>query len=552
MTFHRKLQITFQVRAHARLGLLVRQARLQHDWTQRDLAYQTGVSVSTLRRVERGDPSVALPLVMCGALRLGLLHEFNRLLDSRMPALSHASGLAKSADVSFRCALPSDVQVLLPRALSGPRLADKLTISLGMVALPFGELRPRTSSSCVSAAFTYDPLWLDHKRFFTASPELRVRRSSQRLQACKGSREGGAGRCETFGALEDTLPRGFGAEVMERASECGLLDELRPPGQMKGALDGLCVVPDIVRQGALRVSPYGQPLSDSSADRLLLPRLFDFSAMAAAIRDFEQGRQDLRQLLLLLYGATALGGGRPKCTAIDAQNQLVTAKFPSASDTWVVNRGEVLAMYLAKNAGIDVVGAKLLHPAQEPILLTARFDRAENGGRRPFLSAHSLLHAQTTNHVDHMDLLRCMRKHCLNLEIDGPQFWRRLVFKRLIQDTSDDLRKTGFVYAGNDRWRLAPACGLRPHPSSVGGEGADVTYDPAQRVKLQTLVEQADAFGVNPEQVRRYLRAQLNAIVTWQKRASEFCVNMSSHDIQQIEPAMNNPQTQWARQFLVT
>lgn len=62
------------------------------------VAYQTGVSVSTLRRVERGDPSVALPLVMCGALRLGLLHEFNRLLDSRMPALSHASGLRPAAE----------------------------------------------------------------------------------------------------------------------------------------------------------------------------------------------------------------------------------------------------------------------------------------------------------------------------------------------------------------------------------------------------------------------------------------------------------------------
>jgi transcriptional regulator with XRE-family HTH domain len=42
------------------LGLEIAQARRDRRWTAADLAERAGISVATLRKVERGDPSVAL------------------------------------------------------------------------------------------------------------------------------------------------------------------------------------------------------------------------------------------------------------------------------------------------------------------------------------------------------------------------------------------------------------------------------------------------------------------------------------------------------------
>ena len=42
------------------LGLQVRQARIERRWTVRELAERAGISTSTLRRVEAGDPTVSM------------------------------------------------------------------------------------------------------------------------------------------------------------------------------------------------------------------------------------------------------------------------------------------------------------------------------------------------------------------------------------------------------------------------------------------------------------------------------------------------------------
>lgn len=50
----------YAVDAALLLGERVRAARLGRHWSQEDLAGRAGVTANTLRKVERGDPSVAL------------------------------------------------------------------------------------------------------------------------------------------------------------------------------------------------------------------------------------------------------------------------------------------------------------------------------------------------------------------------------------------------------------------------------------------------------------------------------------------------------------
>lgn len=65
--------LTPQAREAARLlGLQVAAARRRRRWTAQRLAEQAGISAVTLRKVERGDPSVALGIALEVATLVGV------------------------------------------------------------------------------------------------------------------------------------------------------------------------------------------------------------------------------------------------------------------------------------------------------------------------------------------------------------------------------------------------------------------------------------------------------------------------------------------------
>jgi len=64
-----------RVKAHFKeLGLLIRGARLNRRWTQKDLAERAGTSVPTIQRLEQGSPAISLATasMVCWLLDLGL------------------------------------------------------------------------------------------------------------------------------------------------------------------------------------------------------------------------------------------------------------------------------------------------------------------------------------------------------------------------------------------------------------------------------------------------------------------------------------------------
>jgi transcriptional regulator with XRE-family HTH domain len=68
------------------LGTQVRIGRLERRWTAHELAEQVGVSVVTLRKIERGDPSVGLGTAFEAAALTGVLlfHEEQPPLSSQL------------------------------------------------------------------------------------------------------------------------------------------------------------------------------------------------------------------------------------------------------------------------------------------------------------------------------------------------------------------------------------------------------------------------------------------------------------------------------------
>jgi serine/threonine-protein kinase HipA len=72
-------------------------------------------------------------------------------------------------------------------------------------------------------------------------------------------------------------------------------------------------------------------------------------------------------------------------------NTLALGKFPSDNDERSVTRGEVLALRLAKLAGIETANARVVMVRGAPVAIIRRFDRTSNQGRIPYMSGSTLL-----------------------------------------------------------------------------------------------------------------------------------------------------------------
>lgn len=438
----------------------------------------------------------------------------------------------------------ADLGPFLPTGPYGPRIANRLAVSVGHEGRSLGELCLHTTRGGPCSSFRFMNSWLQRPDGYSASADLRWTRSTQWTQPA-----GGDGR-NVFGAMADTQAQGFGLRVVQRAQARGLLDAFAPAGHEPSPMDALSVVLDSVRLGALRLRPAGSPRVNLERERFLVPWESGLKSIADAIQAFERQEEDLCQLLWLLYSATALGGERPKCCWFQDNGQLAVAKFPSHRDTFPITRLEVLTAQLARAAGIRVADHRLKHPVSEPIVLVERFDRRPDGARISYQSAYTLLQAAPGDGMSCFDLLDAMRIHCADYPDDARELWRRLLFNLLINHADADLRKVGFLHVGHNRWRLAPAGGLTPSlaPPTPESIGHNATSSPGGSV--QALMQAASAFELGHQEARVALRHQLNCLQLWINRANDFSVNMSRADIARLEPVLNNVHVQQARHML--
>ena len=141
----------------------------------------------------------------------------------------------------------AELSLSIPRDSSGIHCSDELLISLGEHAQPLGHLRLHNKLGTNCSSFRFDPTWLRHSRRFMVSPDL------QAVNATQWCRQSGDGGAQVFAALHDTIPSGFGKQLVQRAWVRGLLGEMGACDDHDAASVALCAVPDHARLGALRV-----------------------------------------------------------------------------------------------------------------------------------------------------------------------------------------------------------------------------------------------------------------------------------------------------------
>ena len=415
-------------------------------------------------------------------------------------------------------------------AFKSTPLRTPLEVLLGKAEQPVGRLVFVKDGQREFSQFAYNEAWLTSAPYFDVSPDLsrqtgyQLRKPPTKNDSC------------FFLALADTEPDAWGRRVIARAhAKARAKDVALGP---LTELDYLMAVDDFSRVGALRLSDdTGQYLRRVAEGASATPAFLELETILRASHAVELSQETAEDLAYLQGKGTSLGGMRPKCTILDTHGALSLGKFPSVGDQRAVTRGEVLALRLARLAGIDSAEARIVMAQDQPVALIRRFDRTPEQNRVPFMSGATVLQAKRDDEHSYTEIIDVMRSWCEDFVSDARQLWRRLVFNHLITNVDDHLQNIGFLYVGNQQWRLSPAFDLNPFPDKDPESKTWLSEDTGPITSVAQLLEQAFRFELSPVQAQAILAEVLAAVKQWKEVAMAPEVGFQAHDIAEFAPA---------------
>lgn len=411
-----------------------------------------------------------------------------------------------------------------------------------------GTLRYDLQAKRENAAFEYGTLWLSDPKRFALGPTLPLQQGPQfHKKASNGSL--------FHPAIADTEPDGWGRRVILRDHAKRRKDDKSKgrsqSAQPLNALDFLLAVDDFSRVGALRFRDedgvFQRPTEEG---RRTAPPLVELAHLLNASRAVEANTETAADLAYLRGRGTSLGGLRPKCTVVDDDGALAIGKFPSISDERAVTKGEVLALLLAKAAGIDAADARLVESDGLPVALIRRFDRGANSRRVMYVSAATLLGVEATEPEEHTytEIVDAIRVHGANAQADIEELWRRIAFFVLITNTDDHLRNHGFLHEDRERWRLSPAFDINPSPDRVRESKTWISEQTGPEMSIDALRSVIAYFRIAPARVRQILAEVERAVSGWRK--SGRALGMSEQELDAFADAFEHSERNAARKFI--
>ncbi|HEY4244493.1 MAG TPA: HipA domain-containing protein [Kofleriaceae bacterium] len=407
-----------------------------------------------------------------------------------------------------------------------------------------GVLRHDSQGARESAAFEYSAGWLASPDAFALAPDLRLVPGPQ---FHKRTRDGSV----FHDPIADTEPDGWGKSVILR-DHAKRRQAARRAGTPASAtaldnLDFLLAVDDTSRVGALRFrDEEGRFCRAAEPGRRTTPPLVELGALAAASRAVETHSETSADLAYLRGRGTSLGGLRPKCSVLDDDGRLAIGKFPSVQDRRAVTKGEVLAMRLAKRAGIDAADARLVNSDGIPVALIRRFDRTESG-RILYVSAATMLGVDTTAAGEHSytEIVDALRVYGSSAQADIEELFRRIAFSIAITNVDDHLLNHGFLHVAHGLWRLAPAFDLNPFPERVRELKTWISEETGPEMSLDALMSVATYFRLGAARARQIVRDVEKAVARWREEGS--ALGMTDAELDEFTDAFEHPERDVAR-----
>jgi serine/threonine-protein kinase HipA len=416
-----------------------------------------------------------------------------------------------------------------------------ISVCLDGQSMPFGLLYYEQMHRREFSAFAYHPSWLASPERFTIDPQLALAASPQ------FHRRSSTSNSIFHGAIADTEPDGWGRRVIlrEHAKRRHRTREKSPREGLK-ELDFLLSVDDISRVGSLRFQDHdGTFLAAEIPGKRTTPPLIELDALLSASRAVEERTETAEDLAYLLGCGTSLGGIRPKCTILDHDGHLAIGKFPSVTDERAVTKGEVLALQLARDAGIDAAQARVVMSRGSPVALIRRFDRVGKG-RLLFVSAATLLQAHdTADEHSYTEIVEAMLRYSVDFEHDAHELWRRIAFSVLITNLDDHLRNHGFLHILRGQWRLSPAFDINPFPERHREFKLWISEEAGPQATIDGVMSVAPYFRIPLRKARAILRDVENAVAGWRKQGS--AIGMTTRELQAFEEAFEHDERRVAR-----
>lgn len=410
-----------------------------------------------------------------------------------------------------------------------------------------GHLHYNLEGARESASFEYDARWLESPERFAIDPVL--------LRLVTGPQfHRRAHRDETVfqGAIADTEPDGWGKRVILRdhaKKRAAGRTTGAPPGQPLNRLDLLLAVDDGSRVGALRFrDESGEFQRAAGYERRRTPPNVSLAQLVASSHAVEMDEETMADLDYLRGRGTSLGGLRPKCSIVTPDGHLAIGKFPSVADQRAVTKGEVLALRIAKDAGVRAAEASLVETEGLPVAIVRRFDR-DAGFRIPYISAATLLGASPHDPEPHTytEIVDALRTHGDNLTNELEELWRRVAFSILITNLDDHLLNHGFLHQGHGRWSLSPAFDVNPFPDRLRELKTWISETSGPDASLDSLMEVAQYFQIKAARAREIVGEVDHAVSNWRTRGRD--IGMSEVELDQFADAFEHEERVAARRI---
>lgn len=413
-----------------------------------------------------------------------------------------------------------------------------IRIRLGEEARLVGTLRYDQQGARESAAFEYDETWLAAHDRFAIEPGLPLVGGPQ---FHRKTRDGSV----FHAAIADTEPDGWGRRVIQRDHAKRRQEARRAGGEVDSkplnALDYLLAVDDVSRVGALRLQDEDDHFQRQPEEgRRTTPPLIELAQLLAATRAVETNTETAADLAYLRGRGTSLGGLRPKCTVIDEDGGLAIGKFPSVADERSVTKGEILAMRLARRAGVNTAEARLIESDGSPIALITRFDRVKGGGRLMYVSAATMLGAEPGDPGEHAytELVDALRQYGASPKADIEELWRRIAFSILITNVDDHLLNHGFLHQSRGLWRLSPAFDLNPFPERQRELKTWISETTGPEATIDALMSVIAYFRISLSQAKAVLADVERAVSAWRDEGE--ALGMSPADLEDFAEAFEH------------
>ena len=412
--------------------------------------------------------------------------------------------------------------------------------------LEVGTLRYDLQGRRESAVFEYGTSWLGDPARFALGTTLPIQAG---LQFHRKSKDGSP----FHAAIADTEPDGWGRRVIIR-DHIKRRQELRREGkedaQPLNALDYLLAVDDASRVGALRFRDEDGVFRRAQEEgRRTAPPLVELGHLLSASLAVEANKETAADLAYLRGRGTSLGGMRPKCTVIDEDGALSIGKFPSIADERAVTKGEVLALTLAKNAGINAAVARVVESQGLPVALIRRFDRRGDGQRLMYVSAATMLGVEPTEPEEHSytEIVDAIRVHGADAQADIEELWRRIAFSILITNVDDHLRNHGFLHEDREFWRLSPVFDINPSPERVRELKTWISEDAGPDMTIDALMSVIAYFRITRAGAKEILSEVVHSVDNW--RMTGHSIGMSDEEIEPFVDAFEHGERDAAKKL---